>query len=373
MAKNIILFDTITPDSAANIVNDILSTEENEEINLLIDSPGGSVTSGWAIIAAMQQRNVNITVMGDASSMAFIMLVFAQKVTIHDTSNFLVHRAASWWEDVMEEDELKDIESRNKVIRKKLEERINQDEFKKATGSSFDDIFSMDDRLDVRLNATKLKKIGLVDEVIKIDVKKRKEIESRYFADIAALAQPIININKKEKKMGLLQAIFGEKDPILLAQIDENQVVYSKLEKGSKIKAVGNDEKNISGTFEADGHTVTVVENEITAVTKINESNKRIEALESKLDKLIEAFEKPEEKPEEDNSVIEALEAKVEKLSGIIEAAKLQVSNPNLPLGEFAEEVSVDNRTTEYKVKQEIEAIAAEKQALRDAKRKGGN
>ncbi len=175
----ILLYNEINQTTAQDVTEKILNTEQSETIDIWLNSPGGSLTSGWAMIAAIQQHkgDKNITVVGDASSMAFIMLAFADKVTAYDTSNFLIHRAASWWESEMTKEELKDIEQRNKLIRAKLEQRINVVEFEQITGVTFNDIFSMSDRLDVRLTASQAKKIGIVDTVIKLDPKKREQIE----------------------------------------------------------------------------------------------------------------------------------------------------------------------------------------------------
>ena len=159
MAKPILLYTDIWSNSAKEFTEQILETPESEAIDIWMNSPGGSVTAGWAMIAALNEHNsdVNISVMGDASSMAFFMLLFADNVIAYDSSNFLVHRAASWFEDMGEEFK-KDIENRNKIIRKKLEARIDEEKFEEVTGKTFDDIFDMETRLDVRLTAQQAKK-----------------------------------------------------------------------------------------------------------------------------------------------------------------------------------------------------------------------
>lgn len=363
MANPILLFTSIWEEKAEDITRQILDTPKSEAIDIFLNSPGGSVSSGWAIIAAMNQHeaNKNITVMGDASSMAFFMLLFADNVTANDASNFLIHRAASFWEELMDEDELKDVENRNKIIRKKLEARIDEDKFIEVTGKTFDDIFSMDDRLNVRLTAQQAKKIGLVDKIVKLDVKKRAEIESKYFNDIAALAEPVNSNNSNKNKMGkLADLIFGEKDPVLLAQIEETQFVYSKLEKGAKIKATGKDEKNpISGTFEADGKTITVVDNEITAVKDLDNKQKEIDALKAEL----KAFKEDQLTADEVAEVIiesnDKLNAKIKVLEDVLAKAKLTTSKVELPKGEFKNDKPAGDETSEKKRKRIQKAIDA--------------
>ena len=291
MAKPILLYTSIWEETAKDITEQILEYPEGEPLDIWMNTPGGSITSGWSIIAALNERNidVNYTIVGDASSFGFIMLLFGKNNKAYDTSNFLFHRAASWAEDWMNEDELKDVEQRNKVIRKKLESRIDESIFIEVTGKSFDDIFDMDSRIDVRLNAQQAKKIGLIDSIVKLDSKKRQELESRYFADITALevTQKQLVTNKINNKMGkLTDLIFGEKDSLLVAQIGDSQFVYTKLEKDAKIKAIGKDAKPISGTFEADNKQVTVVENVITAISDIDKKDAKILALEAKIETL---------------------------------------------------------------------------------------
>jgi len=205
MAKPIILYDVIDSDSAKKITENIIEHPENEPLEIWMNSPGGSVSAGWSILAALQKNRgkKNITVMGDASSFAFFMLLFSDKNIAYDTSNFLIHRAASFLEELMNDDELKDIEERNNILRSKLENRIDQQKFISVTGKTFDEIFSMENRIDVRLNAMQAKEIGLIDEVIKLDVKKRKDLDLKYFMDIAALAgsENQVNINLKNENL----------------------------------------------------------------------------------------------------------------------------------------------------------------------------
>lgn len=381
MAKPILLYTSIFSDTAINFTDQVLATPEDEKLKIWINTPGGSTNAGFAMLASVQEHKSDneMTVTGNADSFGFFMLLFGDHNRAYDTSSFMIHRAASFWEDFMSEEELKDIEAVNKTIRKKLEARIDEDIFEKVTKKSFDDIFDMKTRLDVRLTARQAKKIGLIDEVVKLDVRKKAEIESRYFHDIAALSQPEntnSNINTNIKDMGLFKAIFGEKDPILLTKIGENQCLYSKLEKGSKIRAVGAEELAVSGIFEAENKQITVVENEITAVVEVDTKQKQIDALTETLAamaiSIAEIGKKPVVAPivnDKDDKQIVELSKQVEAMKKVIADAKLSVSNPDLPKKEF------DNnqvKPSAYKVQKEIDAIAAKKQATRDSKVKGG-
>lgn len=360
MPKPILLYTSIWESTAKDITEQILEYPDGEPLDIWMNTPGGSVTAGWSIIAALNEKNidVNYTVVGDASSFGFIMLLFGKNNKSYDTSNFLIHRAASWFEDYMTEDELKDVEQRNKVIRKKLESRIDENIFIEVTGKTFDDIFSMETRLDVRLTAQQAKKIGLIDSIVKLDSKKREEIESRYFNEIAALSINN-NSNVNKKKMGkLTDLIFGEKDPVLIAQIGETQFAYSKIEVGTKIKAVGKGEHEpISGTFEAEDKKITVVDNEITAVTEFDKKQKEIDALKAEL----KAVKDGQITAEDVREVVAELQKQHSKemaeIKAILNKAKLSVSKPELPEGEFVDEPVDTTLTMEEKLLIEQKAI----------------
>ena len=272
MAKPILLYNAIYPDIAEILTEKILENPEDESIELWINSPGGSLTAGWSILAALNESRskINMTVTGDASSMAFYMLLFADNVKAYDTSNFLIHRAGSMWEEMMNEDELKDLDSRNKVIRKKLEAKIDAAKFEEVTKKKFDDIFSMEGRIDVRLTAQQAKKIGLVDEIAKLNPILRAEIENKYYNDIAALAITDNSTKTNTIMSKLTDLIFGEKDPILLGQIGESQFAYSKLELSAKVKVIGENSTPISGSFEVGEKKVTIVNNEVTAIETLD-------------------------------------------------------------------------------------------------------
>jgi ATP-dependent Clp protease, protease subunit len=363
MAKPILLYDIITPELIQEITEKIIETPENEPIELWLNSPGGSVSAGWSLIAALDKHkgDVNMTIMGDASSMAFFMLLFAKKVTAYDSANLLVHRAASFWEDFMNEDELKDIEQRNTLMKSKMESRIDQDKFYEITGKSFDEIFTMSDRLDVRLTANQAKEIGLIDEVIILDVAKRHEIEIDYFNSIAALSIPkkATNINNQNNNImsKLTDLIFGEKDPVLVASIGESQFVYSKLEKDQKIKPIGKDVQPISGTFEAENKSISVVENVITAISEINSYQKEIDTLKAELKTVKENQITVDDVAEVIMKLQEKNEKEISDLKAVITAAKLSVSNPEIPKGEFKQDL---NQNVQLTMREKIAAAQAE-------------
>ena len=178
MAK-ITLYTGIYSSTADIFVNKLFEVPENEDIEVYMNSPGGSVFAGWSIIGALNERSGKKTakVFGDASSMALYMLLFMDNVEALDVSTFLIHRADGYVESEEDKKFLADI---NKQIRAKLEKKINKDTFKEATGVSFDEIFDMNNRKNVNLSAKQAKKIGLVDKIIRLDPQQIAAMNERF-------------------------------------------------------------------------------------------------------------------------------------------------------------------------------------------------
>lgn len=165
--------------TAEAFINKLFEVPEDEDIEVYINSPGGSVFAGWSIIGALSERSGQkiAKVYGDASSMALYMLLFMDKVEALDVSTFLIHRADGYTETEEEKKFLSDV---NKQIRTKLEMKINKDTFKEATGVSFDEIFDMENRKNVNLSAKQAKKIGLVDKIIRLEPQQIAALNDRF-------------------------------------------------------------------------------------------------------------------------------------------------------------------------------------------------
>jgi ATP-dependent protease ClpP protease subunit len=361
MAKPILLYSVIYSELAQEITEQILSTPKNQAIDIWLNSPGGSINAGWSILAALQDREtVNMTVVGDASSMAFFMLLFATNVSVYDTATLLIHRASIMSDEALTEDQIQGILAQNKILRQKLSERIDEQKFIKIVGKTFDQIFDMNARINVRITAQQAKDIGLVNNVIKLDVAKMNAIESRYFSEIMALSTSENEnvITNKFNIMGKLSdLIFGEKDSLLVAVIGDTQVVYTKLDKGSKIKAIGKDAKPISGTFEAENKSITVVENEITAIAEVNKDKAELEAVKAELKALKDSQITAEDVAEVLVKLQEKQDAEIAALKAEFGKAKITASNPKLPLGEFKQEMKKEDGLTR---REKIEAVQRE-------------
>lgn len=167
LKDRIVFIGTPIDDNVANLVMAQLlfleSESQDKDINLYINSPGGSVTAGMAIYDTMQyiKPDVSTICMGQASSMGAVLLAAGAKgkrLALPHT-RVMIHQ-------VMIEGlggQATDVEIQAKeVLRMKSE--LNKI-LSNHTGRSLERIEKDSDR-DFFMSADEAKKYGLVDEVI---------------------------------------------------------------------------------------------------------------------------------------------------------------------------------------------------------------
>lgn len=198
-AKELYLYSPIYDFVAESL---IAQMEENcdSDITLRMNCPGGSVLSGWGIIAKMQERKgvkTNIKVDGSAMSMACYSLLFATgAVECLDVSKFMFHPADMY---VSNESAQAFLDSMNKDLRKAMEAKMDTVEFKKITGYSIAEMFENKDCPDLFLSAKQAKSLGLVTKINKLNLDEAKAINERMFA-VAEVKEPKeIQIQKPNK------------------------------------------------------------------------------------------------------------------------------------------------------------------------------
>ena len=166
LRDRIIFIGTPIDDNVANLVIAqvlFLQMEDvNKEINIYINTPGGSVTAGLAIYDTMQfvKPDVATYCVGQATSMGALLLCAGKKGKRYalPNSRIMIHQP---WGGVQGAAE--DISRHAKEILK-LRDQIN-DIFAKHTEKSLEKIRKDSDR-DFFMSAKEAKEYGLVDEVI---------------------------------------------------------------------------------------------------------------------------------------------------------------------------------------------------------------
>lgn len=198
--KQILLYNPIFSFVAEEFINAI-NDSGDEDLTIRVNSPGGSVFAGWGMAAAMQEKkNITVKVDGVAASMAFYILLFADKVEALDVSKFMIHRADGNAETDEEKALLKSV---NDTLKAKMSEKIDAQAFLDVTGTSIDDMFDAEERKDVWINAKQAKKIGLVSKINRLTPKEqtamtRMVADSQIAADLGLVGvdtEPTVNWN----------------------------------------------------------------------------------------------------------------------------------------------------------------------------------
>lgn len=219
MGKEILLYSYMYDFMIANIITEI-NAAGGQEITLRVNTPGGDVLDSFGLVAKLKEQKIEPSIMvdGKANSMGAFLCCYFSKVKALDVSEFTFHRAAysNWVENnpIYFTDEVKAaLVKTNTDLRAAMEGKIKASEWKKITGVSLDDLFSMESRIDVTINAEQAKKLGLIDEIITITPERRASIDKGVFA-IAAMtagiqkegaAQSTIEISKTNTIMTLAE------------------------------------------------------------------------------------------------------------------------------------------------------------------------
>ena len=153
-------------DNVANLIIAQLLYLESEnpdkDINLYINSPGGSVTSGLAIYDTMQfiKPNVSTMCVGQAASMGALLLAGGEKEKRYclPHSRVMIHQPIGGFQG-----QASDIDIHAREILQ-ARERLNKI-FSDHTGQSLDTIKNDTER-DNFMSANEAKDYGLIDEVL---------------------------------------------------------------------------------------------------------------------------------------------------------------------------------------------------------------
>src|SRR5450755_852972 len=171
LKDRIILLGTEIDDDVANaIVAQMLfleSEDPDKEINLYVNSPGGSVTAGLAIYDTMQyvRPPVATICVGQAASMGAVLLLAGAKGKRQALPNarIMVHQPMGGARG-----QASDVEIHAREILR-MRAMLN-DLIAKHTGQSLDRV-EKDTDLDYFMGATEAKSYGIIDEVVSVNRK----------------------------------------------------------------------------------------------------------------------------------------------------------------------------------------------------------
>jgi ATP-dependent Clp protease protease subunit len=138
------------------------SENPNADISLYINSPGGDVSAGWAIMDTMQyiKPNVSTIGMGLVASMASVLLAAGEKGKrfVLPNTQIMIHQPSSGTEGKVTDMEiyLKEVQYTKKAMIKQMME---------FTGRKEKEVFDAMER-DNWMQAEEAKKFGIIDGVL---------------------------------------------------------------------------------------------------------------------------------------------------------------------------------------------------------------
>jgi ATP-dependent Clp protease, protease subunit len=164
MMDRIIFMGVPVNDYVANVIQAQMlfleSVDPKKEIQMFINSPGGSVIAGMGIYDTMQyiSPNVATTCTGLAASMGAVLLCAGSKRTALPHARVMIHQPSGGMQG-----QFTDMEISYKLIKQLRGELYNI--MAHHTGKTFEEI-ERDSERDKWMTATEAKEYGLVDEVL---------------------------------------------------------------------------------------------------------------------------------------------------------------------------------------------------------------
>ena len=198
MAKEILIYGRIFDFVAENFHDRLIEAEsEGEDITLGINSDGGDVDTGFGMIRMFQKfsKSKHVEAHGAVRSMAAFFTLYADTSSALDVTEFVFHRAAFPFfiendPELFNEQKQESLKDVNKHLKTALLAKVDPNEFKRITGTSVNEIFSMDGRIDVRINSRDAKKLGIIDKIEKITPSKRSSIQANALKIAAHIEVP---------------------------------------------------------------------------------------------------------------------------------------------------------------------------------------
>lgn len=213
MPKSILIYGTFGECLATEFINaidELLEETPGAEIEVPINSNGGEVDYGWGMIHKFQQfpNKKSIINHGKAYSMALYFNCYTDETSCLDVTEFLLHRAAysEWVEndpELFNEDRRKSLKTMNDKLRAAFEAKVDVEKFlnlkvMRDNNYTLDDIYSLENRIDIRFNAKEAKAIGLVKNIVTITPKIQSQIEANF--KVAAKFNEVVTSNNDKNK-----------------------------------------------------------------------------------------------------------------------------------------------------------------------------
>lgn len=252
MAKELFFYQSFNKWSALDLNTKLSELDRSSDITVRLNSPGGEVIGGDAVISMLNEFTGKKTVIidGEAGSMAAILLLYFDEVIANDHGyeNILFHKAAfsSWYEPT--DEDKKELQRINDSFKSRLTKKITG---KIGSEDFLAKLFEEDKRNDIRLTAKKAKQLGIVTEIRKIEPTAFSGMSIVAMIENTTKAEPIINEKPKRmseitqaqleaaRKEGFEAGVLAEFDRVgshlAWAEIDPKAAIEGAITPGAKI------------------------------------------------------------------------------------------------------------------------------------------
>ena len=208
-------YDAIGPQSLEKVLQ---VADTDEDVNLHINSPGGSVYDGLAIYNFLTSapNRINVLIDGMAGSIASVVAMAGNTISIHESGMMMVHNASAMMGGGTKEHMEKQIEVLDKI------DEIQLNIYSRRTKQPKEAIKSLMDK-ETYLTSKEAKKFGFVDKIIK----PQKIAANINFDKMDNLLNDI-----KAKFKAMLPSTNAEGDAEAIAKLKEaaDEIAASKLE-----------------------------------------------------------------------------------------------------------------------------------------------
>ena len=146
--------------TSPNTVNKVLSEANGEEIEVEINSGGGSVFAGSEIYTALKSYsgNVVVKIVGLAASAASVIAMAGNKVIMSPTAQMMIHNVSSY-----SAGDYRDMEHTAEILKSANNTIANA--YRLKTGKTQEDLLSLMDN-ETWMTAEKAKELGFIDEIM---------------------------------------------------------------------------------------------------------------------------------------------------------------------------------------------------------------
>lgn len=198
-------------DFSADYVDFVLNKHKDEQVNVLIDSLGGSVATALSISAAFKRHgNVHVHYVGMNASAATIASLGAARVTIDTNAMYLVHKCSQMvfkW-DLLNADQLQQLIEECEQAKKDLDKiDLNIAEgYARRCKKAKEDLLALM-KVGGWLNAEDALAWGFVDEITDFEEDEEPKVTEEVVDFMAAHGIPVPDLPMNDEKQSLLHQI----------------------------------------------------------------------------------------------------------------------------------------------------------------------